>query len=746
MIRSLYYKILFGLFFISGFCSLVYQVVWLRLAYSAFGIITPVMSLVISVFMLGLAIGSWLGGRWISKLTQKTGMSAIFLYALAEFFIGVGAFAVPELFSYSQKVLLSYGEMDSIRYLFVSAFFIVLSLLPWCVLMGFTFPFMMSFVRENDRTNTDSFSFLYLANVVGAMSGTLLSGFVLIELTGFRTTLMTAAVLNFIIAVAGIILGFGYARKRPSTAGEINVKELPVRSPLIKGESAFILTVLFTTGFTSMSMEVVWIRAFTPVFGTYIYSFAALLTVYLAATWIGSFFYRRHLEFNKISETPTLITLLSGASFLPVVLNDPRFFGKVIPAFIGGIAPVFISIFPFCVLLGYLTPRLIDEYSDGMPYGAGVAYAVNIVGCIIGPLAASYVLLPFFGVKFSLISLAVPYIVFSMYALSSFKLRARRHIIAGIIAFVFLIFSVFVSDTFEEYYAKTFKNSVVRRDHTATVISAVWKGRKKLFVNGVGLTEQTPITKNMAHLPIFFLDRKPESALVICFGMGTTFRSLMSWDINVTAVELVPSVKDAFGYYFNDAGIILKNPKGRIIIDDGRRFLNRTKETYDVITVDPPPPVEAAGSSLLYSEEFYLLIKGHLKEGGIFQQWYPSGDEKTLNAVVRALVNSFPYVRVFKSVEWGGVHLLASAKPIKTPVTNDILSRMPEGAQRDLAEWYYIKDPRIISRSLLFTEFDLNLILNNDIKIVINDDRPFNEYYLLRRTIDRIKGVKSKAG
>lgn len=107
MIRSFYYKILFGLFFISGFCSLVYQVVWLRLAYSAFGIITPVMSLVISVFMLGLAIGSWLGGRWISKLTQKTGMSAIFFYALAEFFIGVGAFAVPELFSYSQKILLS---------------------------------------------------------------------------------------------------------------------------------------------------------------------------------------------------------------------------------------------------------------------------------------------------------------------------------------------------------------------------------------------------------------------------------------------------------------------------------------------------------------------------------------------------------------------------------------------------------------------------------------------------------------
>src|SRR5882672_6868249 len=92
-------RLLFLLFFVSGFCSLVYQVVWTRLAFASFGIITPVLSVVISVFMLGLSIGSWAGGRFIMPLVKRTGLSAAIFYAAAEFIIGLGAYAVPHLFS-----------------------------------------------------------------------------------------------------------------------------------------------------------------------------------------------------------------------------------------------------------------------------------------------------------------------------------------------------------------------------------------------------------------------------------------------------------------------------------------------------------------------------------------------------------------------------------------------------------------------------------------------------------------------
>src|SRR5947208_2616319 len=90
--------VLFLMFFVSGFCGLVYQVVWTRLAFASFGIITPVLSVVISVFMLGLAVGAWAGGQGIGPLTQKTGVSAVAFYALAELMIGLGAAMVPKLF------------------------------------------------------------------------------------------------------------------------------------------------------------------------------------------------------------------------------------------------------------------------------------------------------------------------------------------------------------------------------------------------------------------------------------------------------------------------------------------------------------------------------------------------------------------------------------------------------------------------------------------------------------------------
>lgn len=115
-------------------------------------------------------------------------------------------------------------------------------------------------------------------------------------------------------------------------------------------------------------------------------------------------------------------------------------------------------------------------------------------------------------------------------------------------------------------------------------------GMKSLLVNGMGMTTLTPITKFIADLPLAFHEGKPKSILVICFGMGTTYRSALSWGIDTTVVELVPSVTKAFGFYHADAEKCENDPNGRIIIDDGRRYLSRCARKFDVIVVDPPPP------------------------------------------------------------------------------------------------------------------------------------------------------------
>ncbi len=726
-------RVLFFLFFLSGFCSLVYQVVWTRMAFASFGIITPVLSVVLSVFMLGLAVGSWAGGRWISGLVRRAGQSAILFYAFAELLIGLGAFAVPKLFAQGEHILLATGETDSFRYLSLSALVLATSILPWCVCMGATFPLMMAFVREQDPNNTESFSFLYLANVLGAMSGTFMSAIVWVEVLGFRHTLWLAAAGNFTIAFIGICL----ARQQPlpsvppGMAGDPASLARSMRRRTLRGGT--IKVILFATGFVAMAMEVVWTRAFTPVLKTQVYSFAMIVFTYLGATFLGSLWYRRHLKNNRPHPPAELIGWVTVAAFLPLLTNDSRF---VEANWVGSpdlisAAIVLAGICPFCAILGYLTPSLIDEYSAGRPADAGEAYAVNVLGCILGPLFASYILLPWISERYALVLLGLPLAAF--YFLGCKSLSWPKRLGWGLGAGVALALALLFPRDFEGLLLRRNNNMVVRRDYAASVISFGTGLDKQLLVNGMGMTSLVPITKFMVHLPLAFHQGRPASALIICFGMGTSYRSALSWDIDTTAVELVPSVTEAFGFYHADAAHWANDPKGHIVIDDGRRYLKRTAKKFDVIVVDPPPPVEAAGSSLLYSKEFYALAGQHLKPGGILQTWFPGGEMETVQAVLRSIHESFPYVRCFRSVEGWGIHLLASEEPIETLDAPQLAARMPEGARTDLLEWTSTRDVSGYLGLVVSKEISISQFLNPDPAIQITDDHPFNEYFLLRR-------------
>jgi spermidine synthase len=738
-------RVLFFLFFLSGLSSLVYQVVWTRMAFASFGIITPVLSVVLSVFMLGLAVGSWAGGRWIPALTRKTGLSAAFFYGGAELVIGLGAFAVPKLFAVGGRLLLASGETNSFGYLSLSALVLAASILPWCVCMGATFPFMMAYIRERDCGNTESFSFLYLANVLGAMSGTFLAAVVWIEVFGFHHTLWLAAAGNFTIAFISACLGWE-RRQSDRLAGEAQAPGAaastlvePVRSGT--AQDGMTKWILFSTGFVAMAMEVVWTRAFTPVLKTQVYSFAMIVFTYLGATFLGSWMYRQDLRAKRQKSREVLIPALAIVAFLPVLLNNPKivvtnYWTTIIPLFSALL--LLASIVPFCALLGYLTPGLIDEYAGGNPTRAGRAYAINVMGCILGPLLACYLLLPWFSERHSLILLNLPFLIFCFQLRRGFSRRLNWALPA--ILGLALVWSVFGTEDFEGMLQKTIPGgAVVRRDYTATVISFGKGNGRFLLVNGIGMTVLTPITKFMVHLPLAFHKGKLQSALVICFGMGTTYRSAMSWNIDTTVVELVPSVTKTFGFYHADAARFINATNGHIIIDDGRRYLNRTGKKFDIIVVDPPPPVQAAGSSLLFSREFYELARQHLNPGGILQMWFPGDDEaETGQAVLRSIHESFPYVRCFPSVEGWGMHMLGSMEPIEQLNADQLAARMPESAQQDLLEWNPVKDAPAYLNQVLSKECSVPALLNPDPEIQITDDKPYNEYYLLRNLFRRL--------
>jgi spermidine synthase len=237
----------------------------------------------------------------------------------------------------------------------------------------------------------------------------------------------------------------------------------------------------------------------------------------------------------------------------------------------------------------------------------------------------------------------------------------------------------------------------------------------------------------MAHLTLASLPSPPHNALVICFGMGTTYKSVMSWGIPTTVVELVPSVPRLFTYYHEDGASLLKSPLSHLVIDDGRRYLERTTEKYDAIIIDPPPPVRAAGSSLLYSEEFYAVAREHLRPGGILAQWLPSGDRAVQASVARALQDSFTHVRIFRPVEDNGWHFLASMDPIATRSADELVARMPAPALADMMAWGPAATPVDQFNRMLQTDLTTETMISfSPATPALDDDRPVNEYDMLR--------------
>lgn len=709
----------FLFFIISGFCSLLYEIIWLRLAVSQFGVTTAMVSVVLAAFMGGLGLGSWVSGYITRRYGSRLRFSPLFLYAATEFLIGVSALVVPYVL-FSGGRLLQHVVLSFAGHYSLAGIWVALSLIPWCGCMGATFPFAMLAIKNSSGSDQEhSFSYLYLANVLGAIAGTTVP-LLLIELLGFRGTLRVGAVLNFALAAVAAMLAL-----RSGPMPNAPIPDSPDRlmdAGNRENKTTAPMWILFGTGLTSMGSEVVWTRLYTPSVGTLVYAFAAILGFYLTAMYVGSWYYRKRRGFDD--HLGGLVWAALGLTVVfPLLTTDPR-----LP--LPSIVRVAIGIIPLSGLAGFVTPKVLDQYSKGDADRVGRAYAVNIVGCVLGPLLAGFLLLPLVGERWSLCLLALPWFLAGLGSVQLANGSKRQWKAAYALVVVSAIAIVVFAESFEDQFTPR----KVLRDSTATVIATGSGLGKRLLVNGVGITGLTPVTKVMAHLPLAMLSHPPSSALVICFGMGTSHRSALSWHIQSTAVELVPSVPVLFSYFHPTGAVGLDSPLSQVVIDDGRSYLERTREQFDVIVIDPPPPVGAATSSLLYSKEFYALAKQRLRLGGILQQWFPWGDATTEASVARALAQSFPYVRAFGSLKHNGLHFLASMNPIPFSTAAELASRLPVDAAHDLVEWGPASTPEAQFQLVLDQEIPIDKVIGNDPDApVLQDDRPVNEFFLVRR-------------
>jgi predicted membrane-bound spermidine synthase len=714
----------FIFFFVSGFCSILYEVIWLRLAMAQFGVTTAMVSIVLSAFMGGLGLGSWGSGYLIRRYGNRFRFPPLRLYAITELLIGVSAIAVPYfLFLGRQLLQQTIFHTSSAGHYLLATIWVTVTLVPWCACMGATFPFAMLAIRNRfDSQSKRSFSFLYLANVLGAVAGAIIP-LLLIELLGFHGTLYVGAALNFSLASCAFgltLTHIGVSRIESDPRPENRIANAT------HDADKRLLWLLFGTGLTSMGAEVIWIRLYTPSVSTVVYSFAAILATYLAATYLGSWFYRRKSRAQGL-ESGLVWAELGFSVLLPFLTVDPRLPLPVLLRLVLGVVP-------FSSIVGFVTPMIVDSYCLGDPDLAGDAYAINIVGCVIGPLLSGFLLLPLVGERLALCLLAFPWFI-AGFVFAPLQSNGKRF--PRLTGYSVLAVSALALAVFTEGFEEQFNPREVLRDNTATVIATGSGRSKQLLINGVGITSLLSETKMMAHLPLALLPHRAANALIICFGMGTSHRSALSWHIQSTAVELVPSVPALFSFFHPDGTVGLDSPLSHVVIDDGRSYLERTQEKYDVIVIDPPPPIGAAASSLLYSKEFYAIAKERLRPGGILQQWLPGGDAATQASVARALKESFPHVRVFPSVEGWGFHFLASMTPIPYLSASDLAGKLPSYAARDLMEWGPASNPQEQFGIVLSHELSLDALIHEAPNApALQDDHPVNEYFVLRRLRD----------
>jgi hypothetical protein len=260
----------------------------------------------------------------------------------------------------------------------------------------------------------------------------------------------------------------------------------------------------------------------------------------------------------------------------------------------------------------------------------------------------------------------------------------------------------------------------------------------------------------MPLLPIM-LRPDTDKGLVIAFGMGTTFRTALAAEVETDAVELVPSVIDMFPWFYDNAPEVLADPLGTVIIADGRNHVELTDETYDFVVVDPPPPIESSGVSVISSLEFYEASKARLTPNGVMMQWVPYGQSlDDFLAHVRTFLEVFPNVRVMAGPGGYGFFMLGSDGPVDLDpeVMAEVLSRpgvledvndAPDAGGRTVDEW--------VDR-LLELNIDSGAHLRDAVGDgpLITDDRPLPEYFVLRQRANpdaeplTIRGLKARLG
>ncbi len=731
--------IVLAIFILSGAAALIDEIVWSRQLVLVFGNTTQAVSAILTGFFGGMALGSVLGGRIADRIR-----SPLRMYGLLELALVVVVLLTPISFRLIDDLYRGiYPALEGSPQLLalVRVVLAVLALAPATVIMGATLPTLTRYLAWNIELS-HAFTWLYAANTTGAILGTFLAGFVLIELVGLSGALAVGAGCSAAAGLAAVWL---------ARAGGPDRHEPERRATgAIRGAPRLALVVSLISGLTSLGYQVTWTRLLAPGTGNTTYVFTTILATFLIGLVLGA------LSFTALrSRISDPVRLLAGSQIAAAALAIIGLvFVLVAPQDRASEEPLrallglsLLVVLPVTLMVGIAFPAASALLADDLTHagaGSGALLGVNTVGAILGSLLVPFFLIPWLGSPLVVATLAAANAALGI--VLGWRLvggRTGRLMVAlgSGVAVAIVIAAVrpgILVQPNEAYIAaiggRVFASS---EDEIASVQAGQIRETPQLWVAG---TSMTLLTVDAKLMPIVPLIARPASkdALIVAFGMGSSFRSALIAGLRTDAVELVPSVPRMFAYYYADAAAVLADPEGRVIIADGRNHLELSDRRYDIIVTDPPPPIESSGAAVISSREYYEAVRDHLAEAGIAMQWVPwGGPTPEFLEHVRTFASVFREVLLVKGPGDHGVFMLGAAAPIALPeadiravlgrpgVLEDISSAYDSPA-KTIDEWV-----AVIRRQIWLTGGAVRDAAGSG--PLITDDQPRPEYFLLRR-------------
>jgi spermidine synthase len=752
-----------AIFVLSGAAGLIYEVVWARQLVLVFGNTTQAVSAILTGFFGGMAIGSAFGGRIGDRVRRPLRM-----YGLLEVILVVVVLATPVTFRLLHEVYRgAFGTLETAPTLLALVRFglSLLALGPATILMGATLPTLTRYLSRDPSDLSGAFSRLYAANTIGAIAGTVAAGFVLIELLGLTGTLVVGVVCSGTAGLAALLLDRSRAASNEPAAPVVVAPAPEVASTagspstIPRPRLRLALSLAFVSGLTSLAYQVLWTRLLASGTGNSTYVFSTILAVFLTGLALGAVAYawlrprlRDVLGLLAIGQFAVAILVAIGMASVVTqghiaFLNLTTHFDLLISQYLW---PVVIVVMPATFMMGLTFPAtssLVADPDGHISTNAGTLLATNTVGAIVGTFIVPFVVIPAVGSPTALGLIAIVNALTGVaLALSGNRGHAVSRVVAsaigGVIAFGLLAAlvggQVFVdpSAAHIRYFGGQVDASA--EDEIASVQAGDVGGFKQLWVTGSSMTVLTVDAKLMPILPLM-LNTGSTNELTVAFGMGTAYRTSLITGMRTQVIELVPSVPLMFPIFYPDAEQVLADPNGQVTIADGRNHVELTDKTYDIIVVDPPPPVESSGVSVISSFEFYQASRARLNPGGVMMQWVPFGQSiDEFRAHVRTFRAVFPNVIVLRGQGGYGFYMLGSDSQIgfSEPAMRSVLRRpgvladidsLPDARAHTEDEWV------ALIPSLVVLSGDQVSAFAGD-EPLITDDHPLPEYFLLRHT------------